>query len=136
MHLDHPSCHLRPWLWGSLGVITLLTPTPATAGYGDTLKVKGDSPLPPGWAVIQIQGPMLMSKGPVNLDALKAHVTLTLKNLNDAPKGAREKIHPDSPLPNGWVVVANHVGFNSSCSTREIMCMIAPSGQPSASPKK
>ena len=85
----------------ALGLLAMAGATPGFAKYGDVMNVNGLSPIPSGWVVIQTTGRAMMSNGPL----AKEHLTHTIKDLNEAPKGSTETITGSCELPAGWLVM-------------------------------
>jgi len=78
---------------------------PASAAYGDTREIPGLCPVPAGWVVTAVRHKAGMWAVPPSPEALRATQTLVIKDLSDAPLGARETVMDAHNLPHGWSVV-------------------------------
>jgi hypothetical protein len=78
----------------------------AFAKYGDVIQIKGNSPFPPGWVVIDVTAPsMATASTGLAPEPSVSTLTFTIRDMNGAKFGDVVHVRGNSPIPIGWVII-------------------------------
>lgn len=86
--------------------LALTSSSVAFAKYGDVIQIKGNSPFPPGWVVIDVTAPSMATASTGIASALSVStLILTIRDMNGAKFGDVVHVRGNSPIPMGWVII-------------------------------
>jgi hypothetical protein len=97
---------LRHCLQLAAYALAMINSSVAFAKYGDVMQIKGNSPFPPGWVVIDVTAQSMATTSTGIASALSVStLTFTIRDMNGAKYGDVVHVRGNSPIPMGWVII-------------------------------